>query len=51
MSRSQPHYIIRANSRCKTHRPGTTLTYVGPRSGVARGWTVISRAMRPAYYR
>lgn len=44
---SQPQYLIVANRRCKTHRPGTKLIYTGPRAGVARGWTVVSRYRQP----
>lgn len=45
MGRSQIQYVIVANRRCTTHRPGTTLVYTGPRSGVANGWTVLRRYM------
>lgn len=43
MNKSQPQYLIRANSACKTHRKGTEIIMTGPRSGVANGWTVIRR--------
>ena len=42
---AQPQYLIVANRRCKTHRPGTKLIYTGPRAGVARGWTVVGRVI------
>jgi hypothetical protein len=44
MNRAQPQYLIVANRRCRTHRPGTTLIYTGPRSDISPGWTCIGRA-------
>lgn len=43
MGRSQPQYRIVANRRCKTHKPGTQITYTGPRGEVSPGWTVLYR--------
>ena len=43
MTRAQPQYLIVANRRRKTHRPGIKLVYTGPRSGICRGWTSLGR--------
>ncbi|TPJ51745.1 MULTISPECIES: hypothetical protein [unclassified Mesorhizobium] len=40
---SQPLYRIVATRRCKTHRPGTTLDFTGPRSSLTKGWRVVGR--------
>jgi hypothetical protein len=49
MERSQPQYLIQANSRCKTHPPGMKIVYTGPRGNISPGWKVISGPHRPVY--
>lgn len=43
MGKTQAQYLIRANSRCKTHPEGTEIVYTGPRNAVSPGWTIIKR--------
>lgn len=43
MSKSQPMYLIEALGTCKTHRPGTQITYTGPSAAVPKGWRIIRR--------
>jgi hypothetical protein len=49
MSRAQPQYWIQATKRCTTHPAGTWILYTGPRSGIAKGWRVVSGAIRQVY--
>ena len=43
LGRALPQYVIRANRNCKTHPAGYTMVYTGPRNGVCKGWTILSR--------
>lgn len=43
MGKSQPQYLIEALSTCKTHRPGTQITYTGSRAAIPKGWRLIRR--------
>lgn len=44
VKKAQPQYIIEARACCKTHRPGSRITYTGPRGNTPNGWRIIKKA-------